>query len=183
MVKGVALRSAAKSFEHLRGSKTFAELLDAAPKQLADELRYGTLAASRWYPIGWYRDLHTAMQKVTGEGERMIREVEREASRSDMTGVYRIAFKLLSPQTLFNMSERLFATYFDTGKVETVESREKYIRVRWSHCTGFSRTVWLGVFASCEVMLELAGAKNVRVHVLSGGGSSDDFAEAEGYWV
>jgi hypothetical protein len=182
-VKGVTLRSAMRALEHLRGKAVCEAATKAMPTQLAEALRYGTIIASHWYPLGWYRDLQSGIVSATNEGERIIREVEREAARSDMTGVYRVAFKLLSPQKLINLSSRLFSTYYDTGNVETLESRKGYVRIRWSGCTGFSRNIWVGIFASCEMLLELAGAKNIRMHVCSGGGPEDDFAEAEAYWT
>jgi hypothetical protein len=152
------------------------------PPELADGIRYGTILTARWYPISWYRELHAAIVSATNEGERIIRAVEREAARADMTGVYSVAFKLLSPQTLMAISSRLFSTYYDTGRVEMLESRNGYVRTRWSGCTGFNRNIWVGLFASCEMLLELAGAKSVRMHLLAGGGD-DDYAEIEAYWT
>ncbi len=182
-VKGVTLRSAMQALERLRGKALCEAAIQLMPLELAEGMRYGTILASRWYPVSWYRDLHSAIVSATNEGERIIRMVEREAARSDMTGVYRVAFKLLSPETLINLSSRLFSTYYDTGRAETLDSRKGYVRVRWSGCTGFNRNIWAGLFASCEMMLELAGAKNVRMYVRAGGGQEDDFAETEAYWT
>ena len=182
-VKGVTLRSAMRALEHLRGKALCEAATKAMPGEVGDALRYGTILASRWYPISFYRDLHSGIVSATNEGDRIIRELEREAARGDMTGVYSIAFKLLSPQTLISLSSRLFSTYYDTGSVQALDARKGYVRMRWSGCTGFSRTIWVGIFASCEMMLELAGGKNVRMHVRAGGGQDDDFAEAEAYWT
>lgn len=182
-VKGVTLRSALQALQRLRGKAGFDATVGFLPDHLAEEVRFGTIIASRWYPIEMYCALHAAMIAGTREGDRIIREVEREAARADMTGVYRIAFKLISPQTLITLSSRLFNTYYDTGTVETLESRKGHVRIRWTGCTGFNRTIWVGIIASCEQMLELAGAKNVRTHVRSGGGNDEDFAEAEAYWT
>jgi hypothetical protein len=181
-VKGVTLRSALQALERLQGSAAREAAIKAMPAELADAFRYGTIIASRWYPMRWYCDLHSAIVSTTSGSERIIREVERDAARADMTGVYSFAFKLLSPQTLIGLANRLFSTYYDTGTVETLESRKGYVRIRWVGCTGFSRNTWVGIFASCELLLELAGAQHIRVHVRSGGGAGDDWAEAEAYW-
>ena len=182
-VKGVTLRSALQALERLRGKAIYDATVAAMPSDLAEAVRYRTIIASKWYPIEWYCAVHAAMMTATHEGERLIRDVERDAARADMTGVYSIAFKLLSPQTLINLSSRLFSTYYDTGSVETLEARKGYVRIRWSGCTGFNRTIWVGIVASCEYMLELAGAKNVRVYLRYGGGDGDDFAEGEAFWT
>jgi hypothetical protein len=182
-VKGVTLRSAMQALERLRGAAVVQATTDALHGEAAEGFRYGTIIAAGWYPTSWYRELHAAMLRVTGEGEQLIRDVEREAARADMTGVYSLAFKLLSPQVLLSLSSRLFSTYYDTGKVQMLDARKGYARSRWSGCTGFNRSIWVGVFASCELFLELAGAKNVRPHVVAGGGAHDDFAELEAYWT
>lgn len=153
------------------------------PPHLERGIRYGTIIAASWYPIAWYRDLFKAVATATGDGDRVVREIGREAARIDMTGVYKMAFKLLSPQAVFGLSSRLYSNYYDTGKVVIVESRAGFVQARWSGCTGFDRNLWLEVAASCEMYLELSGAKNVRTRILSGAGPEDEGMELQAHWT
>ena len=182
-VKGIAYRSALRALEHLRGLPAVESAISAMSPELADSIRYGTLIAASWYPIEWYRELFTSVVSTTGNNRGIVHEIGREAARLDMTGIYRAAFKLLSPQSVLGLSARLFSNYYDTGSVVIVGSRSGFAQARWTNCTGFDRNLWGEVFASVEMYLELAGASQVRTHIVSGAGLSDDCAELQAYWT
>jgi hypothetical protein len=182
-VKGIAFRSVLRALEQLRGAPTVEAAVALLPPDLASAIRYGTLIAASWYPIEWYRELFRAIIRTAGNSDTVVRDIGREAARLDMTGIYRAAFKLLSPQALFGLSARLFSNYYDTGSVNIVESRKGYAHARWTNCEGFDRNLWLEVVAASEMYLELAGATQVRIHIVSGGGQTDDHAEVQAHWT
>lgn len=182
-VKGIAYRSALRALEHLRGPPAVEAAIVAMPPELANAIRYGTLIAASWYPIEWYRQLfHAIVATTEGSADRIVYDIGREAARLDMTGIYRAAFKLLSPQSVFGLSSRLFSNYYDTGAVAIVESRKGFAHARWSNCGGFDHHLWREIFASAEMYLELAGATSIRTRVLNGAGANDDSAELQAYW-
>lgn len=78
---------------------------------------------------------------------------------------------------------RLFSTYYDTGRFEVVESRSGYVQACWRNCIGFNHSIWVGIFASCDEMLALAGAKAIRTHLRAGGQDDDDAADVEAFWI
>jgi hypothetical protein len=182
-VKGIAFRSVIRSLEKLRGESAVESALNAMPEELAQSLRYGKIVASGWYPIEWYRHMYAAILSTTGEGERLVYDLGRESAYMDITGVYKAVFKLLSPQVVFSLSARLFSNYYTVGTVTIVESRKGFVQTSWSGCTDFDRYFWVDILASTEVYLELAGAKNVRIRVVSGGGPGDDHMLTQAYWT
>lgn len=182
-VKGIAFRSALRALEQLRGAPTVENTITAMSPELQSAIRYGTLIASGMYPVEWYRDLFSAIVTTTKETESLIREIGREAARLDMTGIYRHAFKLLSPQALFGLSARLYSNYYDTGSIVIVESRKGFAQARWTNCVGFDRNLWVEVIASAEMYLELAGATHIRMHIVSGAGPGDSAAEVQAHWT
>lgn len=183
MVKGIAFRGVLQGLALVRGESTVDAVTQALPAELAEGVRYGTIIAASWYPIAWYRNLFNTILTTTGEGERVVREIGRAAAKSDMTGIYKTAFKLFSPQAVFGMSARLFSNYYDTGSVEIVNSRTGFAHARWSGCSGFDRNLWIEVLVSGETYLELAGAANVRSRILSGAGSGDLHMEVQAHWT
>jgi hypothetical protein len=182
-IKGIAFRSVLRTFEALKGKAAVDNALAVTSAELGDALRYGTIVASSWYPIEWYRELFAAVVSTTNEGERIVNEIGRESARLDMTGIYKAAFRLLSPQIVFNLSARLFSNYYDTGTVAIVESRKGFVQARWAGCKGFDRNLWVEVLASSEMYLELAGAKNIRMRVQSGAGPTDESAMVQAHWT
>jgi hypothetical protein len=182
-VKGLAFRSVVKALEQLRGKATADAVLQKLPPQLAEGIRYGTITATGWYPIDWYRELFQSIVATTGEGDRIVREIGRESAKLDMSGVYKYVFKLLTPRAIFELSTRLFSNYYDTGAVRIVESRSGFVHVRWSGCKGFDRNLWLEVVSSCETYLELARASNVRTRIVAGAGADDVNMDVQAFWT
>lgn len=182
-VKGVAFRSIMRCLENLHGEATVGATLQKLPPCIAEGFRYGTITATAWYPIEWYRELFRAIVAATGDSERVVRKLGRESAKFDLGGVYSVAFKLVSPQAVLELSTRLFSNYYDTGTVRIVESRPGFVLAHWSNCVGFDRNLWLEVISACEEYLELAGAKNVRCHVTTGGGSEDTHMDAQAHWT
>jgi hypothetical protein len=182
-VKGIAYRSSLRALEHLRGPDVVEASILRLPEELAGAIRFGTLIAAGWYPIEWYCALFHSIVEATGEGKPLVQAVARESARLDMVGIYRTAFKLLSPQALFNVSARLFSNYYDTGQLAIVESRSGFAHAKWSGCSGFDQNLWTEVFAASAMYLELAGATDITTTLVSGGGSSDDHAELQAHWT
>ncbi len=101
-----------------------------------------------------------------------------------MAGVHKqILARLISPQALVGMSQRVFNTYYDTGSFAIEESRRGFIRAKCTGCVGFDENMWSEVAGSCESLLEIAGAKFIRLRIVNGGGDQSDAAEMEARWA
>jgi hypothetical protein len=181
-VKGVAFRSVMRALERLRGTQVVDATLQALPAELANALRFGTIVTAGWYSIEWYRAILAAAVSTSKQGERILYEIGRESIRHDMTGLYKVAFKILSPQTIFGMGTRLFSNYYKMGTVEITRSEKGFVEARWSKCTGFDRNMFLEIFSATVMLLELAGTKDLRANIISGAGPRDEFMVAQANW-
>ena len=182
-VKGVSFRSVVRAVETLHGPDVLAACMTQVSTELADAFRYGTVLASSWYPIAKYRELLGAILKKVPVGDRCMFELGRQCAQQDMTGIYKVGFKLLSPQAVIRLAARLYSNYYDTGNCQIVESKSGYAHARWSGCVGFNRNLWQEVFGATEMFMELAGAKHIRSRVVAGGDDDDEFAEFSGHWT
>ena len=55
-----------------------------------------------------------------------------------MSGVHEQIFaKLVSPRALLAMSQRVFNTYYDTGRFEIVHSERGHVHARSGNCVGW----------------------------------------------
>ncbi|HET9957011.1 MAG TPA: hypothetical protein VFQ61_21090 [Polyangiaceae bacterium] len=172
-----------RAVESLHGAAAAESCLSAMRAELAQGFRYQEILASGWYPIEWYRDLLRAIQTALNLGERALFEIGRECARQDMTGIYKLGFKLLSPEVVLQLSTRLFSNYYDTGKSKVVESRPGFAHVRWFDCAGFDKNMWWEAFGAAEMFMELAGARSVRTRIIRGGGDTDEMAELTMHWT
>lgn len=183
-VKGVAFRTIERCFVELCGAGAHAKAMALMPASVADGYRYGTLLSASWYPISWYREVLRAFRTATGSGPELPRRIGALAVQHDMRGAHkRLVAWFASPQTLLGLSQRLFSTYYDTGRVEILASRKGFVRMRATGCTGWDLNMWSELAGSSEAMLIVAGARQVRVRAVSGGQDGDDHHELEAEWV
>jgi hypothetical protein len=171
-------------FTELSGAAARRRADDLLPKELAEAFRYQTLLAAGWYPIESYKALFHGFRLVRNEGPELARQIGRLAARHDMAGVHKqIIAKVLSPQTLLGMSQRVFSTYYDTGKFSILESRAGFVHARATGCVGWDENMWSEILGSCESLLEIAGARHVRMRTLEGGRDGDTLMDVEARWA
>jgi hypothetical protein len=182
-VKGVAFRTVDLCFERLRGTDARDRAREHMPVELADAFRYYTVLASSWYPISWYRETFRAFRASTAEGPELAREIGKLAARHDMSGVHKQIFaKFISPQALLSMSQRVFNTYYDTGRFEITTSEPFHVQARCANCVGWDHNMWMELAGSCASLLEIAGARSVELQILSGGLDGVPHATLEARW-
>lgn len=181
--KGTNFRGFTASLAHLRGEAAVKSTLAACPPELREALGNGSIIASGWYPIAWYRELHKAAQSALNEGLELSRAVGREATTRDFNSLFRLIVKALSVETAIGQAHRLLTLYFQGGKVETLSVKPGVGRLRFSGWVGFDRNIWEDLGSSCEALVELCGGKNVRRYMLSGGKDGSDDLEIEVRWA
>ena len=67
--------------------------------------------------------------------------------------------------------------------MQLAESRTGFGRVTFRSCHGFDQHVWNDVFGGCEVTMEFAGAKGLRIKVEQGGKDGDTEATLAAWWA
>jgi len=181
-VKGVAFLSVLSVVEKLAGADKREAVASGLSREARDAIQYGRLIKGGWYPIEWYKELLGLVRTVTGEGPLFMRRVGAEALRADLTGVFSFLVKLVSPAMALSGSARTFSSYYDTGKVTITESRKGYAVAEWTGCVGFDQNMWQELVGSAESLLEMSGAKSVRVRVSEGGRNDDDNLRMVAHW-
>jgi hypothetical protein len=183
-VKGNAFRTIEQCFTELCGDGAREAALGLLSEPLRRNFEQRLLLASNWYPIGWYRETFAAYREAQHAGVELPREIGRRGVRRDLSSVYKQLFlKMVSPQALLGLSQRLFKNYFDTGVMQIKQSRDGYVHATWSNCDGWDENLWAELAGSCEALLEMAGAKHVRLRVIKGGRSGDSACEMEAHWA
>jgi hypothetical protein len=183
-VKGVAFRSIDACFIELRGEAAHRRARELMHPDVLSSFTNGLMLAASWYPISWYRDVFRAFRAATGDGVELARQIGYASSQRDMKSIYKKLFAfIVSPQTLLGMSSRVFSTYYDTGKFEVLKSERGHVRTRCVGCLGWDQNMWIEITGSALAMLEIAGAKEVRLRVNSGGKDADTEMEMEAHWV
>jgi hypothetical protein len=166
----------------LRGENALVDTIALLPPDLGDALHYGAIVTGGWYPIEWYRLLHAAAQKATGEGPELSRLIAHDALEWDFRHLHKFVRFALSPETLMRLGVYVIRFYYTFGKMDVVETTNGFGRARFSEFVGFDRNLWVDILGGIEAVLELAGAKEVELGVTSGGGDGDTSMAAEARW-
>jgi hypothetical protein len=181
--KGLQFRSFARSLRRLRGDAALAATIDFLPGELAAGLRYGTIVTGGWYPLEWYREVHAAAQRATGEGRELSREVAKAGVQDDFRGVYRLVTLALSPQAIFRWAPKVVTLYYDTGQLVIDAAEKGMVKGRFLGFAGFDRNLWEDMIGGVSGVMELAGAKNMAPRIASGGKEGDADMTLEVRWT
>ncbi len=183
-VKGVAFRTIDGCFVELCGAVARDRSRAIMTPALAEAYRHGTLLPASWYPISWYREVFRSFRAATSSGPDLPRRIGALAVRHDMRGAHkRFVAWLVSPSAMLALSQRLFSTYYDTGRLVLVESRRGFASMRAMDCVGWDHNMWSELTGSSQALLEESGAKHVRLHSIAGGRDGDAHHDFEAHWT
>lgn len=182
-MKGVAFKSVLAALDERFGAVAVAEMYRSLPPADAAWLQYKVVATG-WYPTSRYRSMWSAIAAAAGgHGDDLARQIGRVCMQRDMGGVYRLVFKLLSPETVLSLSGKMFSNYYDTGTLSIVEARPGLARAAFKGCVGWSRLMWMEILGASEMLLELGGARELRVNYTSRVGDDTESVELLARWA
>ncbi len=181
-IKGTPFLSVLSALQHWKGVEAANRVRQALPGEVGNAVRLGTLLVAGWYPVAWYRALYETILAQVGGGDETVRHLGRTSTELDAKGIYRLVFKILSPQAVFSQSAKLVNQYFSGVTLQVEELRDGHARARYVGFRGFNRVLWLELMASGERVMELAGAKALKSRVLKGGGDQDAELDLDITW-
>lgn len=183
--KGTNFHGFIQAAANLYPDVTQDQLLATSPAEMRQRISDGTLLTSDWYPVTWYNTLHQGLRQATGRDAQVCWDIGYEATRMDFAegGIYRHIVRLLSPNTMFSLGQKIFGLYWKPGRLTTHKLSKKKARGHWSQCEGFTEDTWQDLLGSTVRVLQLTGAHEPTLHVVAGGRSGDPFMEAEATWL
>lgn len=180
-VKGLAFLNVLGAIVEVLGASARDEVIRAMPVDGREALTLGSLIASGWYPVRWYRDLLGAAVAVSKDAS-LPRELGKVSVRRDVTGVRRLLFRVVSVEILTSQAARFFKAYFRPGDVSVVRVDAHTARVAFHHCYGFNEHVWQEQAGGVDGLLEASHVEAPRVRVLAGGNDGDAHMTLESRW-
>jgi uncharacterized protein (TIGR02265 family) len=161
-VKGTAVQSSLRYVRERFGEDTLARVLQALPEADRAAIGEGVLASS-WYPMAAFlRFMQEAERQLGAQEPDVVRRMGRASCDYGVTGVYRIFFKVGSPEFLVSRGARVFSSYYDTGELRVVEASPGRAVVELSSFEGGAPQFCERLYGWMHRTLELAGARNLR---------------------
>lgn len=144
------------------GDATFAKILGAMPKHLAEELNTATTVS--WLDVQAFVALYEAAGNVTGRDPADIhRGVARVSLERVLKGVWRMLLRLVSDEQLLKRAPVLFAKGYNQGRLELAlkQPGQAVLEVRdWDAMPAVCRR---GLAVAISIALEMGNRKNVQV--------------------
>ena len=140
-------------------------LADMDP-EFVRQLRKG-LIKNQWYPIGEYAKFHRLLDRHLGQGDGvLVRELGRLSARDAFKGIYRVFFKVGSPEFIIHSAPILWRQLYNSGTMR-IEAEPEAGRSRHRMViSGFDEPyeeLWQIMEGWIEGTLALAGVKHVKV--------------------
>ena len=182
--KGINFLGFLKAAQQIYPDVPLEVLTATSPEPMRQLLLDGALLTGDWYPVDWYNSLHRNLRLATGKGPEIAWDIGFEGTRRDFSegGLYRHVVRLLSPNTVFSLAPKIFGFYWRPGKMTTQKLGRKKALGHWQECHGFEASTWQDLLGSAAQILELSGAHEPTLKVISGG-QDEPFMEAEATWL
>ena len=182
-VKGQSFRAFLAALDTLKGRKAVVITIAGLPREIREAIERNKIVTSGWYPMSWYAALHSSAKRACPGAVDLARKLGQEQMRAEMTGIYKFVLSFFKPSTIMQHSGRVWSLYCQGGKLNVTEAGPTFARFVYEDCHGSDANVWFDTIGSAEVLLQLAGARDVRVDVKSGGGDGDATMTAELHWA
>lgn len=160
-VKGTAVVASIRYVTERFGDEALRRILRFLPDDDRQTLEAGVLASS-WYPMSLFlRFMQEAEQQLSSQEPDLIRRMGAASAEYGIRGVYKIFFKIGSPEFIIGRAARVFGSYYDTGRIEVVESgpgRAVLDLAGFEGAPQFCQRIigWM------EKTVQMAGARNLR---------------------
>jgi hypothetical protein len=130
---------------------------------LRDFFRQTFLAASWYDALPMVPLAHEAGRELHISGLQLARELARFGVKRDAGGIYKLLFKLTSPESMLERTTHTARQYFDFVTSEVERQEPQVYRLRHSGIPAFSAPVYMSLVEGfVETALGMAGAREVR---------------------
>lgn len=165
-VKGTALSSTVRYLQEKFGPEAVEKVIAGLSEADKAGIRNGVLVSS-WYPFALLVAIMRAAKKEFGtRAPDIYREIGRASADYSLSTVYKIFFKVGSPQFIIGRAATVYGNFYSSGVFKVTDSGKGFANVQITGfaepCEEYCQRVW----GWMERMLELTGAHNIKaVHV------------------
>jgi len=124
------------------------------------------MLSNQWYPFEYYLELNRAIVQVLGHGqEAILREVGYYSAEVALNGIYKTFFRAGSPGFIIKIATRAWEQYFQNGALRVETHSDKQLTVHFTGIEVLAREHFISTAGWITKVLELSGAKNVRIDI------------------
>jgi hypothetical protein len=161
-VKGSGLASTLRFVRDRFGKDGLEQVLSGLSTEDQAVLK-GDLLVSSWYPLSlMLRLMRESHRCFAPQTQRIHRETGRSSADYNMTTIYKIFFKLGSPQYTISRAAGLFGSFYDTGSMEAIVNDKGHAVLELKGFAEPAPEVCERLGGWIERVIELTGALDLR---------------------
>ncbi len=140
-----------------------ARVLERLSPELRRDLEAGVLH-NRWYPFEYLLQLVRALDQVLGRGDQaLILELGKYAAEKVLPTIYRVFYKVGSPEYIIKRATRVWAQYYSSGRLTLVTLGPRKVKILLEDFATPAHEHCLSVQGWIIKTLEMSGARDIRL--------------------
>ncbi|HDS08944.1 MAG TPA: hypothetical protein ENN73_01845 [Firmicutes bacterium] len=182
-VKGSAIVSSLAYIKHYYGDSGLEKILNEMQAEESSRLRE-KIFPSMWYPLSLFVNINKVTDLVYGTGDlSIVRKMGEFGAEHDLKTIYRLFYKIGSPDYIIKRASQVFTTYYDQGKFVIKDSGNKYVVFELTDFPEISEAYIQRVAGWMSKTLELSGGKSPKVSIARKQVSESELVEFKVNWL
>ncbi len=160
-------------------NKVFARLPDEEQK-IVNQIIF----SSRWYPFSIYINLNQFTDSIFGKGDlELVRVMGAFGAEHDLKTIYKLFYRMGSPQFILKRASQVFATYYDQGRMQALDSSSDWAVIEISEFPDITEVYLQRVSGWLEKTVELSGGQQPKVVATKKIKGGNPVVEFKATWV
>ncbi len=166
-IRGISLISSVKYITSNYGEGGFSRVIDSLEQEDKDVMR-SKLNAMNWYPVKTYSAFLAAADRIFGKGDyAMCIDIGRYSAEDTFSGLYKVFLEMGNPHFVIRRGHIAWRTIVDTGELEVEQVGDKFAKVKITGFEGPTKPFCMKITGYFGKVLEMSGAKNVKIQETS----------------
>lgn len=161
-VKGAAISARLQFVRERHGEAGVRRLLDAMPEAQRSVLEARVLSHA-WAPFDVFVEVAATADRLFGKGDlALCTEMARYAAEVNLPTLYRLFYRLGSPQYILRKAAQLWSVHYDSGRLAVMEEGQGKVRLEIVEFEEPHRVHCLSVLGWAARSIELSGGSVLR---------------------
>ena len=164
-VKGTSIAARLEYVRRRGGEEGVASVLDQlTDKAEVDQIRVTGPLKSAWYPFRMFVELIEAIDRKYGKGDgSIIQDLGAEVARTDLKSVYKIFYRIASPNFVVSKATQVWDRYYDSGELIVLQNDPGKVRIELRSFATPHRAHCESVLGWMRETLHMSGAAGCKV--------------------
>ena len=182
-IKGSAIISTIDYIKIHFGEEGKKEIFERLPEE-EQEIVNQTVFSTMWYPFSIFINLNQFTDSKFGKGDlELVRIMGAYGAEHDLKTIYKLFYRITSPQFILKRASQVFSTYYDQGHLQVLDSSSDWALIELSDFPGITEVYLQRISGWMEKTVELSGGKHPKVVAMRKSKNGNSVVEFKATWT